>query len=135
MNESGKTLVILLVDDDPSIVKVVGARLRSEGYKVVTAADGEAAVERARSLLPDLIILDVNLPKRIGYSVSRMLKLDGRTRRIPILMLTARDQEADWRLGALTGADGYMTKPFETQDLLRTIRNLLAAAGRTPSDP
>lgn len=135
MRETSAPPVILLVDDDPAIRELVGMRLRSEGYTVATAADGEVALQRARHLLPDLIVLDVNLPGRLGYSVSRMLKLDERTRRIPILMLTARDQEADWRLGALTGADGYMTKPFDAGELLETVRNLLRAGGKPPAGP
>ena len=117
--------IILLVDDDPAILETVGERLRSEGYKVVKAEDGDAAFQLALRIKPDLIVLDVNLPKRIGFSVARMLKLDETARKIPILMLTGRDKDSDYRLGALTGADAYMTKPFETKDLLETIARLL----------
>jgi DNA-binding response OmpR family regulator len=126
LSQESKCPQILLVDDDPSIVKTVGMRLRASGYGVVTAVDGEAALQSAITFLPDLIILDLNLPKRLGYSVARMLKLDARTKNIPILMLTARSQEADIRLGVLTGANAYVTKPFETRDLLETIQRLLA---------
>ena len=121
---------ILLVDDDPSIIRALGTRLRAEGYAVVTAMDGQKALDLAFAVIPDLLILDVNLPRRVGFSISRMLKLDERTRRIPILMLTARDQEADLRLGAVTGADAYMTKPYDTQALLATLKSLLAASRR-----
>ena len=119
---------ILLVDDDLSIIRTLGTRLRSAGYAVPTATDGHQAVNLAFSVMPDLIILDINLPRRVGFSVSRMLKLDVRTQKIPILMLTARDQEADLRLGALTGADAYMTKPYDAGELLATVARLLEAA-------
>ena len=121
---------ILLVDDDPAILHTLGMRLRSAGYSVVMASDGRKAVDLAFGVMPDLIILDINLPGRIGFSVSRMLKLDVRARRIPILMLTARDQEEDLRLGALTGADAYVTKPYDPHSLLATVRSLLEASKR-----
>ena len=121
---------ILLVDDDPAILQTLGMRLRSAGYSVVMASDGRKAVDMAFGVMPDLIILDINLPGRIGFSVSRMLKLDVRTQRIPILMLTARDQEEDLRLGALTGGDAYMTKPYDPHSLLETVRSLLEASKR-----
>jgi DNA-binding response OmpR family regulator len=121
---------ILLVDDDPSIIRALGTRLRVEGYAVVTAMDGQKGLDLALAVVPDLLILDVNLPRRVGFSISRMLKLDERTRRIPILMLTARDQEADLRLGVVTGADAYMTKPYDTQALLTTLKSLLEASRR-----
>ena len=119
---------ILLVDDDLSILHTLGTRLRSAGYAVTTATDGHQAVDMAFARMPDLIILDINLPRRVGFSVSRMLKLDVRTQKIPILMLSARDQEIDLRLGALTGADAYMTKPYDAGELLATIARLLEAA-------
>ena len=125
MKKKQASPIILLVDDDPAILETIGTRLASEGYKVVKAEDGDAAFQLALSIRPDLIILDVNLPKRIGFSVARMLKLDERARKIPILMLTGRDRDSDYRLGGLTGADAYMTKPFETKDLLETIAHLL----------
>ncbi|OGP86650.1 MAG: hypothetical protein A2Y95_10300 [Deltaproteobacteria bacterium RBG_13_65_10] len=128
MSEGTKSPQILLVDDDPNILKTLGLRLRASGYGVITAADGEAALQSAVTFLPDLIILDLNLPKRLGYSVSRMLKLDARTKKIPILMLTARSQGADIRLGALTGASAYITKPFDSQELLDTVKQLLEAS-------
>ena len=125
MKKKQASLIILLVDDDPAILETIGTRLQSEGYKVVKAEDGDIALQLALRIKPDLIILDVNLPKRIGFSVARMLKLDERARKIPILMLTGRDRDSDYRLGALTGADAYMTKHFETKDLLETIAHLL----------
>ncbi|MFQ5457161.1 MAG: response regulator transcription factor [Myxococcota bacterium] len=122
--------VILLVDDDPNILKTVGTRLEAEGYRVVTAADGDKALKLALGIKPDLIILDVNLPGRIGYAVSRMLKLDEGAKYIPILMLTGRDEDADFRLGAMTGADAYMTKPFETAALVESVARLLRERGQ-----
>lgn len=130
MHTSSGARLILLVDDDPNITRTLGMRLRSVGYKVITASDGDEALNMALHELPDLIILDVNLPKRLGFSVCRMFKLDQRTKKTPVLMLTARRLDADYRLGALTGADAYMTKPFQTDELLQTVENLLAAAAR-----
>ncbi len=135
MSQAPRPPQILLADDDPNILKTLGMRLRASGYSVITAVDGDEALRSAIAFLPDLIILDLNLPKRLGYSVARMLKLDARTKKIPILMLTARTQETDVRLGVLTGANAYVTKPFETRALLETIRRLLAeAAGSSESD-
>jgi DNA-binding response OmpR family regulator len=133
LSQESRSPQILLVDDDPSILKTLGMRLRASSYGVITAVDGEEALQSAIAFLPDLIILDLNLPKRLGYSVARMLKLDARTKNIPILMLTARSQEADIRLGVLTGANAYVTKPFETRALLETIQRLLAETAARPA--
>ena len=119
---------ILVVDDDQSLIQALTTRLRAASYNVITAGDGERAIELARAVKPDLLILDINLPKRVGYSVARMLKLDTRTQHIPILMLTARDQESDLRLGVLTGANAYMTKPFVGEELLAMVDSLLKNA-------
>jgi DNA-binding response OmpR family regulator len=121
---------ILLVDDDPAILKTLGTRLESAGYHVFYASDGDEAVKKALALVPDLVILDINLPKRLGFSVARMLRLDDRTRDIPILMLSGRSAQADLRLGGLTGADAYLTKPYEPKELLDTIEQLLSGRSR-----
>jgi DNA-binding response OmpR family regulator len=127
-NPKGRS--ILLVDDDPAILKTLGERLRSAGYRLFCASDGDEALKKALALVPDLIILDVNLPKRLGFSVARMLRLDVRTRDLPILMLSARSTQADLRLGGITGADAYLTKPYEAKELLDTIEQLLSGKSR-----
>jgi two-component system, OmpR family, alkaline phosphatase synthesis response regulator PhoP len=116
---------VLLVDDEPSIVKVVGKRLEVAGYEVATAMDGQAALDRVRSEQPNLIILDLMLPKLNGYEVCTMLKQDTRYQQIPIMMFTAKAQAKDEQLGMECGANAYLRKPFQAQELLETVRSLL----------
>lgn len=116
---------ILVVDDDPFIINLVVYNLEQEGYKVLQATNGLEALEKARREKPDLIILDIMLPKMDGYKVSRILKFDKKYKGIPVLMLTAKAQEVDKETGMETGADIYMTKPFEPETLLKKVRNLL----------
>ena len=120
------TKKILLVDDEPHIVIMVENRIKQAGYEIITASDGQQGLEKARKEKPDLIILDVMLPKLDGYKVCRMLKFDEKYKHIPIIMFTARAQEADRKMGEEVGADGYITKPFEPQVLLAKIKELLA---------
>ena len=119
---------ILLVDDEPTIVKMVEKRLEAEGFEVLIAVDGEAALEKARSEKPALIILDLMLPKMDGYKVCGLLKRDTRYSRIPIILFNARAQEADEQLGLECGADAYLKKPFNSQELLEQVKALLAKA-------
>ena len=119
---------ILLVDDEPSIVKMVGKRLEVEGFEVLIAADGQDGLTKARSELPDLIVLDLMLPKLNGYEVCTMLKQDARYQKIPIILFTAKAQEKDEKLGMECGANAYVRKPFRAQELLETIRGLLPGA-------
>lgn len=116
---------ILLVDDEPNIVKIINRRLLSEGFEVLIAMDGIAALEQARTGKPDLIILDVMLPKLNGYEVCRQLKQDTRYKKIPIIMLTALAQESDEEFGLEMGTDAYIRKPFKAQQLLQKIRELI----------
>lgn len=116
---------ILLVDDEPAIVKMVGKRLEAEGYEVSVAMDGEEALRKAEAA-PDLVILDVMLPKMNGFDVCRRLKNDERLGRIPVILFTALTQQKDRRLGSDCGADGYISKPFRTQELLEKIEELIA---------
>ena len=116
---------ILLVDDEPSIVKMVSKRLEVEGFEVLVAMDGQEGLKKAQAESPELIILDVMLPKLNGYEVCTMLKQDTRYQKIPVLMFTAKAQEKDERLGLECGANAYMRKPFKAQELLETIRTLL----------
>ena len=116
---------ILLVDDEQDLVTAVAFRLNTEGYDVVSALDGQAALEMAKKEKPDLIILDLMLPKLNGYKVCSLLKADMRYNKIPIIMFTARVQEADRKMGFDAGANAYMTKPFESSVLLAKIKEFL----------
>ena len=116
---------ILLIDDELDIVKLVESRLKINGYEVVVALDGQEALEKAREEKPDLILLDLMLPKLSGYKVCRMLKFDEKYKHIPIIMFTARVQESDEKLGFEVGADAYITKPFKPEVLLEKVKELL----------
>ena len=118
---------ILLVDDEPIITKLVGKRLEAEGFEVSTAKDGQEAYEKTRKEAPQLIILDLMLPKMDGYRVCGLLKKDTRYAQIPIILFTARAQERDMKLADEVGADAYITKPFQAETLLGKIRELLSA--------
>ena len=122
---------ILLVDDEPSIVKMVGKRLEVEGFDVLIAMDGQEALDQARAEQPALIVLDLMLPKLNGYEVCTMLKQDLRYQKIPIILFTARAQEKDEKLGLECGANAYVRKPFRAQELLEKIRALIATAAQT----
>ncbi len=118
---------ILLVDDEVDIVTVIRMRLESSNYEVIVARDGKEALNAARSLRPDLIVLDLMLPGMDGFHVARMLKYDTQYKDIPIIMLTAKAGENDRKTGEEVGADAFMNKPFEAEKLLAKIRELLAA--------
>jgi DNA-binding response OmpR family regulator len=119
---------ILLVDDEEDLVTALTARLAASGYEVLVARDGLEALQKARALFPDLIVLDLMLPKMDGYKVARLLKFDQRYVNIPIIMLTARGQDIDQEAGKKAGADDYMVKPFDSAYLMTRIRELIAAA-------
>ena len=116
---------ILLVDDEPSIVKVVQKRLEVEGFDVLVAIDGQEALAKAQTEHPDLIILDLMLPKLNGYEVCRLLKFDQKFQHIPIILFTAKAQQQDEVVGKECGADSYLRKPFQAQELLERIRTLV----------
>ncbi len=129
-------LRILLVDDEPHIVKMVGKRLEVEGFELLTATDGEEGLAKAQAEHPDLIILDLMLPKMNGYEVCTLLKQNTRCHAIPIVLFTAKVQEKDERLGMECGANAYIRKPFRSQELVETIRELLKnASGSTAVSP
>jgi DNA-binding response OmpR family regulator len=113
---------ILFVDDETTLVETISFQLKNQGYEVITAADGEAALAEARSHKPDLIILDIMLPKLDGFEVCRILRKEMNT---PILMLTARDDEIDRVVGLEVGADDYLTKPFSMRELFARVKALL----------
>ncbi len=116
---------ILVVDDSPTELRLVAGRLRDCGYRIVTAADGEEALELAAREHPDLIVLDVVLPKKNGFQVCRQLKTTPGTSDIKILLVTSKDQESDRFWGMRQGADEYMTKPFEDEELVANVARLL----------
>jgi DNA-binding response OmpR family regulator len=113
---------ILVVDDEVDLVKTVQFSLEAEGYKVLVSYNGEDALNQSRKENPDLILLDVMLPKLDGYKVCRLLKFDDRYKHIPILMLTAKTQQKDRSLGMETGADEYITKPFDMEELMEKVK-------------
>lgn len=116
---------ILAVDDEEDILELVGHTLTKAGYRVLSAATGEKALETARSQSPDAVILDLMLPGLDGLSVARILKSDDATRHIPIIMLTAKAEEPDVVIGLELGADDYITKPFSPRLLLARLRAVL----------
>ena len=117
---------ILIVDDEKDLVSMVKMRLEAVGYNTIEAYDGQEALNKAQNENPDLIILDLMLPKMDGYKVCRMLKFDSRYKSIPIIMFTARVQDSDKELGQEVGADAYVTKPFEAEVLLSKVKELLS---------
>ncbi|MGB0579338.1 MAG: response regulator [Limisphaerales bacterium] len=116
---------ILVVDDEPDAVDLVQFNLSNAGFDVITAADGEEALKKARTYCPDLILLDVMLPEIDGLEVCKLLRRDAATSGIPIIMLTARAAEIDRILGLELGADDYVTKPFSPRELVLRVKNLL----------
>jgi two-component system cell cycle response regulator len=120
---------VLLADDNKLVVKVTGSILEQAGYKVDVAWDGIEAAIKAFSLLPDLMILDVEMPKIKGYQVCRLLKEDPLTSWMPVIMLTGREHQSDMFWGLKTGADAYITKGFKPEHLLESVDKLLSKAG------
>jgi len=116
---------VLIVEDDRTLLEVLRYNLSKEGYEVLTAADGAAGLETARSTKPDLVILDVMLPKMDGYEVCRILR---RETTVPIMMLTAKTEETDRVVGLEVGADDYVTKPFSMRELMARVRAMLRRA-------
>jgi DNA-binding response OmpR family regulator len=120
-----KPIKVLVCDDERYILEAVSYVVREEGYSVLTAEDGEEALRLARAELPDLIILDISMPKKDGHAVCRELKSDPTTRGIYIIMLTAKGQERDMRESYKCGADEHMLKPFSPRGLRVTLHRLL----------
>jgi len=116
---------ILVVDDEPDAIELIKFNLKAAGYEVITAADGEEALKKARSMLPDLVILDLMLPEVDGLEVCKILRRDQRVSATPILMLTAKAAEIDRVLGLELGADDYVTKPFSPRELVLRVKRLL----------
>ena len=119
------TPVVLVADDDPDILALVRFRLERDGYEVLSALDGEMALDLALARTPDLAVLDVMMPRLDGYEVTRRLREHGPTTTIPIILLTARVQEPDLERGFEAGADDYVTKPFSPQALGERVQAAL----------
>jgi two-component system, OmpR family, alkaline phosphatase synthesis response regulator PhoP len=119
---------VLAVDDQVHIVRLIQVNLERNGYQVVTAYDGEQALEKVKEENPDLIVCDVMMPRKDGFEVLREVKADPTTRDIPFIMLTAKAQDADVFRGWSSGVDAYLTKPFNPQELLAFVKRVLDAS-------
>ncbi|MEO5732107.1 MAG: phosphate regulon transcriptional regulator PhoB [Rubrivivax sp.] len=117
--------VVLVVEDEPAIAELIAINLRHAGFEVRLAADADTAQQEIDRVLPDLVLLDWMLPGQSGVALARRWRADARTRGLPLIMLTARADEADKIAGLDAGADDYLTKPFSTQELLARIRAVL----------
>ena len=122
--------LVLLVDDEPSILQLARMYLEREGFAVEEACDGEAALAFADRRPPDLMVLDIMLPKVDGFEVCRRLRSAGK--QLPIVMLTARDEDIDKILGLELGADDYLTKPFNPRELVARVRAILRRSSQNP---
>ncbi|RFA29032.1 two-component system response regulator [Alkalilimnicola ehrlichii] len=118
---------ILIADDEPNIVLSLEFLLQNAGYEVATATDGEAALTAIADQRPDLVLLDVMMPRKDGYEVCQILRSDEAYRDLKIVMLTAKGRDVEQEKGLSLGADDYITKPFATQDVVQRVRHLLEA--------
>ena len=116
---------VLICDDEPYIIESLSYLVKREGYEVITAEDGEEGLSKAREVLPDLVFLDVMMPKKSGFEVCRQLKKDEKTKGIHTIILTARGEELDERRGKEAQADEYLTKPFSPRKLSARIHEIL----------
>jgi CheY-like chemotaxis protein len=117
---------ILVVDDSPTALKLISKALATAGHHIITASDGEEAVTKATDAHPDLVVLDVIMPRKNGYQVCRQLKNDPKTHDIKIILFTRQNQQADHLWGMQRGADAYLAKPFHEAELLATVARFLA---------
>ena len=125
---------LLVIDDDASLLLAVSETLRAEGYEVVTARRGADALVRVAESVPDLVVSDIRMPGMDGYALVRNLRAAPRTRLVPIVFLTAKDETADRVAGFRTGVDAYITKPFEPEELVAVVKSILERVQRTHAD-
>jgi len=118
---------ILIVDDEPNIVLALELLMKKEGYEVHTVDDGERAVQAAKELRPDLILLDIMMPKMDGYEVCQKIRSDTLLKDVSIIMLTAKGREVEREKGMALGADHYITKPFSTRQVVMKVKEIMAA--------
>ena len=121
---------ILIAEDERDIRELITFTLRFAGHEVITTGNGEEALETARQKLPDLILLDVRMPKMTGYEACRQMKADSALRHIPVAFLSAKGQEGEIQTGLAAGAVAYILKPFAPDDLTRRVGEILAEAGK-----
>ena len=124
---------ILVAEDEPDVLHLVAANLRTAGFEVFTAEDGAATLAAVREHGPNLVVLDLMLPRMSGLEVCRALKADPATSAIPVVMLTAKAEEVDRIVGLELGADDYVTKPFSPRELVLRIKNVLKRTGKNES--
>lgn len=124
---------ILIVDDDRQIVRLIQSYLEQNGFQTLSAYDGTTALQLVRSVRPDLLVLDLMLPDTDGWEIVRTLRSDGATARLPVIMLTARVDDADKIVGLELGADDYITKPFNPREVVARVRAVLRRAGGSES--
>jgi CheY-like chemotaxis protein len=124
------TVTVLVVDDDPVILQLLQVNFEMEGFRVLTASDGDEALRQARSKQPDIVVSDVMMPKVDGLELASRLKRDPRTRRLPVILLTARAQAADIQRGLETGVEEYVTKPFDPMELVDIVYSVLDGSRR-----
>jgi len=116
---------VLVVDDEEYIQHILNFSFGAEGYDVVTAADGEEGIKKAKSEKPDIIVLDIMMPKMDGYEACKRLKTDPNTKSIPVILLTAKGREVDRKLGSQAGADDYVVKPFSPGRLIERVEGMI----------
>lgn len=126
ISQTSRAQKVLLVDDDLELIQALKVRFESVGFQVVTAYEGQEALARSRTERPQIIVLDLILPKLNGYEVCRLLKFDEKFKHIPVILLTGRSRQEDINMGYEVGADAYMTKPFQGTALLEKVEELLA---------
>jgi DNA-binding response OmpR family regulator len=119
------TKKVLIVDDEPNIVVSLEYLMKKEGFEVAVAADGDAALARLASFRPDLVLLDIMMPKKSGYEVCEAVRADPDQAGVRIVMLTAKGRDTEVAKGLAMGADAYVTKPFSTKDLVTLVKALL----------
>jgi adenylate cyclase len=120
---------VLVVDDDPMVVRILQMAFELEGYRVLTASDGEEGLRRGRDDRPDVILLDIMMPKLDGIAVAKALKGDASTASIPVILVSAKTSDDDRKRGLASGADDYVTKPFQQKALVERVKQLIAGAG------
>ncbi len=125
MTEPTRPPTVLVADDEPDVRELVAYRLSRSGYEVLEACDGQEALRLAIERQPDLAVLDVMMPKLDGYELTRGLRAEEATKRMPVILLTARAQEADISRGFEAGADDYLRKPFNPDELVARVRAVL----------
>ncbi len=124
---------ILIAEDERDIRDLIAFTLKYAGYDIVTANNGEEAVQLTKQELPDLVITDVRMPKMTGYEACKQIKADPATQHIPVVFLSAKGQEAEVQTGLDSGADEYLLKPFAPDQLTRKVADILAAVKRKPA--